>query len=206
MIITSLAVIFRVNYKKIILCACILLIAHAALQVWYVFREFIRFNRGIETPQGLILAGSALFIIAFFILSRVKAGYKFLIILPSIFAVYPVLVGVLGLYLRSQQFFRPSMLQWPVSAALLITGGVFLLLMLLVLIEKLPDTIALYLPALFGLPALIAGFYLTASSLFHRWHFDIFFLLFLLAGLLLLATAVALFITTYRLVVKLGNS
>ena len=65
LIITSLAVIFRVSYKKVILCACVLLIAHAALQAWYVFREFIRFDRGIETPQGLILAGNALFIIAF---------------------------------------------------------------------------------------------------------------------------------------------
>ena len=125
LIITSLAVIFRVNYKKIILCACILLIAHAALQVWYVFREFIRFNRGIETPQGLILAGSALFIIAFFILSRVKAGYKFLIILPAAFSVHLALAGALGLFLRSQRFFRPSLLEWPGSIALLITAGVF---------------------------------------------------------------------------------
>ncbi|MCL2233158.1 MAG: hypothetical protein FWB99_08790 [Treponema sp.] len=203
LIIASLAVIFQVNYKKVILCACILLIAHAALQVWYVFHEFIRFNRGIETPQGLILAGNALFIIAFFIFSRVKAERKFLIILPGVFAVYLALIGVLGLYLRSQRFFRPSLLEWPVSIVLFIVGGVFLLLMLLVLIGKLPDTIALYIPALCGLAALIGGFYLTASSLFHRWHFDIFFLLFLLAGLLLLAVGAALLMATYRLVAKL---
>ena len=67
------------------------------------------------------------------------------------------------------------------------------------LIEKLPDTIALYLPALCGLAAFIAGIYLAISSLFLWWNIDI---LFLVAALLLLAVGAALLIITHRLVSK----